>query len=438
MLALTGVVLSSLFRSSIEANFDARLQVYLDSLIANVELSKQRKLSEVGNLGEVRFNLPFSGWYWQVSLDGGKDEEGLASLSLLDQRLQISARAAKTAQPNALIKSVIEGPEQQQLRIIKHQIKLVGSENDYSFIVAGNSDELEDQISDFNTALFIALSLVAAGLMIAVFIQVRFGLRPLRLLRRSLARIRSGDQERLVGNYPEEIKPLADELNALLQSNQEIIERSRTHVGNLAHALKTPLSVIMNEAQTNKSKFADKVASQAQTMREQVNLYLDRARMAARARVIGAVTEITPVVGGIARTLERIHSQRNITSEIKIAEDIKFRGEQQDLEEMLGNLLENAFIWANTKVTISAEILKSSSDASNKQLALHVDDDGPGLPPDGAEEVLKRGKRLDETKPGSGLGLSIVSELVALYEGEVKLETSPAGGLRVALILPAA
>lgn len=440
VLAITGILLSGLFREAVERNFDARLQVYLDGLIANTELSRQGKLVEAGNLGEIRFNLPFSGWYWQVSLTEDKQADRLASLSLLDQRLTLPEMKQKPTADN-LFRSYLGGPENQRLRLIAHQIKLVGSEDNYTFAVAGNSEEMETEIAAFNKTLFIALSLVAMGLALAAFFQVRFGLAPLRSFQRRLAEIRAGARERLSERYPLELQPLANELNALLHTNQEIIERARTHVGNLAHALKTPLSVIMNEAQASKTKFAKTVAAQAQTMRDQVNLYLDRARMAARSRAIGTVVEIGPVIGGIARTLERIHTDRDLTAVLGGDMAAKFRGEKQDFEEIMGNLLDNAFKWAKSTVTITASLntnLATGAGQEGRAIAIMVDDDGPGLPAKRRADALKRGKRLDETKPGSGLGLSIVAELAALYGGEVRLDDAPKGGLRVVLTLPAA
>lgn len=432
VLAITGFILSSLFRGAVEHNFDAQLEIFLDGVINNVEIDREGKLAEVSDMGVVRFNLPFSGWYWQVS-EKASAAGSLASLSLLDQRIELPAGAAAPA--GKLRRLYLAGPERKSIRVIEHQTKLVGSEKIYSFIVAGNPEELELAVSDFNRALMIALGLVGVGLIIAVFLQVRFGLRPLRLFRAALARIRAGKQERLTDTYPEEIKPLASELNALLSSNEEIIERSRTHVGNLAHALKTPLSVITNEAQTGKSKSAKKVAQQAGIMRDQINLYLDRARMAAHSRVIGSITEIAPVVSSLMRTLKRIHAERNIKATIKGTGTIKFRGERQDLEEMLGNLLDNAFKWAKGEVRVSAGL--SGAEGTSRRVEFTVEDDGPGLPVELRADALKRGGRIDETKPGSGLGLSIVTELAALYDGEVELSEAKTGGLQVVLRLPA-
>ncbi|MCA3574702.1 MAG: sensor histidine kinase, partial [Aestuariivirga sp.] len=228
------------------------------------------------------------------------------------------------------------------------------------------------------------------------------------------------------------------ELNLLIQSNVEIVERARTQVGNLAHALKTPLSVLTNEAAQQEGALAGKVREQAEIMRNQVSLYLDRARRAARAQGIGAVTEVKPVLEALARTLERINRDRAITIRADCPEGLRFRGERQDLEEMVGNLLDNACKWAATRAAVSAMPVREPGAAGRSFLEIAVEDDGPGLPADKRAQALKRGQRLDETKPGSGLGLSIVAETAAMYNGSVRLEDSPMGGLKAVLTLPAA
>jgi signal transduction histidine kinase len=257
-------------------------------------------------------------------------------------------------------------------------------------------------------------------------------------VRRGLADLRSGEETRFEGPFPAEIEPLAKELNALLESNREVIERARTQVGNLAHALKTPLSVILNEARASKGPLAQKIAEQAEIMRTQINHYLDRARIAARVNVIGAVTEAEPVLTRLARVMGRIHGERGITVTADIPAEARFKGEQQDLEEIAGNLVDNACKWARSKVSISVKYTPPQGTMAFGQLKILIDDDGPGLTPEQIQEATRRGRRLDETKPGSGLGLSIVTDLVALYQGRLTLSRSPDGGLRAEIDLPAA
>jgi signal transduction histidine kinase len=275
-------------------------------------------------------------------------------------------------------------------------------------------------------------------LLLTTMFQVRFGLAPLKRITDSLAAIRAGRAERLAGQFPEEIAPLARETNALIDANKEIVERARTHVGNLAHALKTPLSVMVNEASARGNEpFAQKVLEQADIMRDQIARHLERARLAARATVVGSVTDVEPVVTALARTMEKIHHDRGIAVDVHADQEARFRGEQPDLEEMIGNLVDNACKWAASRVAI--EVMRERPDPASETQVVHVmvDDDGRGLSPSEREQAAKRGRRLDETKPGSGLGLSIVNELAGLYGGELKLGSAPLGGLRAELLLPA-
>jgi signal transduction histidine kinase len=333
-----------------------------------------------------------------------------------------------------------KGPLGEPIRVIEVVDTKGHQENAprYSVTVAGPMAWLESRNRNFRNRLTIALALTGLGLVTATLFQVRFGLLPLQRIEKGLAAIRSGDAVRLEGNLPGEIEPLQNELNALIQSNQDIIERARTQVGNLAHALKTPLAVIINEAREDKGALGSKVAEQADIMRDQITLYLDRARMAARAGVIGRATEVKPVLEAIVRALERINRERDIRIEMDCQQGAKFQGERQDLEEMAGNLLDNACKWARSRVALSIRVEPEAGDRVARRLVLTVGDDGPGLPADQRAKLGKRGLRLDETKPGSGLGLSIVSDLAQQYRGRLVLGESPLGGLEVRLELPAA
>jgi len=305
--------------------------------------------------------------------------------------------------------------------------------------VTGPDDWIEDLVHQFRARLFVALSLAGLGLLAVTLIQIRFGLAPLRRVERGLAAIRSGDARELKGDLPVEIEPLQTELNALLRSNDEIIDRARTQVGNLAHALKTPLAVITNEAHDTSSDFAVKVAEQAQIMRDQVSHYLDRARMAARANVIGRATPVQPVAESLVRALERINRDKGVSISCEVGRDLRFQGEKQDLEEMLGNLLDNACKWCRGRVVLTVMAAASTARGGGaRRLEITVEDDGVGLSEPQRARIGKRGLRLDENMPGSGLGLSIVSDFATSYRGSMALEASPLGGLLVRLELPAA
>jgi signal transduction histidine kinase len=332
-----------------------------------------------------------------------------------------------------------KGPLGEPIRVIEI-VDTKGHQPDaprYAVSVAGPIAWLEIRNRNFQTRLAIALALTGLGLVTATLFQVRFGLLPLHRIEQGLAAVRSGDAMRLEGTLPAEIEPLQTELNALIQSNQDIVDRARTQVGNLAHALKTPLAVITNEAREDKGPVGEKIAEQAGLMRDQINLYLERARMAGRVGVIGRATDVRTVVEPIVRALERINRDRDIRIDFQCEAGAKFQGEKQDLEEMVGNLLDNACKWANSKVRL-AVFLQHEVGARERRLIMTVSDDGPGLPPEQRAKLGKRGLRLDETKPGSGLGLSIVTDLAQQYRGSLKLGEGELGGLEARLELPAA
>jgi signal transduction histidine kinase len=432
ILLVTGFALSGLYRQAVERAFDRRLGVYLKTLIADIA-SPEIPIEKTGQmLGEPLFELPLSGWYWQVTrIDRGRPEI-TSSRSLWDRTLPHPNEQESDAEPDGSRKSYVQGPEDQRIRLIERNVDL-GDEGRYQIAVGGDAAELDDEILAFNGALATTFALLAVVLLLTTLFQVRFGLAPLTRLSRGLAAIRSGKAEKLEGSFPVEIAPLARETNALIDANREIVERARTHVGNLAHALKTPLSVMMNEADARpEDTLAVKVKEQTGIMRDQVTRHLERARLAARVAVVGSVTDIVPVVQALARTLEKTHREKTLAIELDLPAEARFRGERQDLEEMVGNLVDNACKWANSRVSIAVLL-----ELAGARARIVVDDDGPGLTPAQREQVARRGQRLDESKPGSGLGLSIVVELARLYGGALNLSTAPIGGLRAELVLPA-
>ena len=439
ILIITGVALSTLYRHAVERAFDRRLDVYLRTLVADVASPEEGGDKFPQSIGEPLFELPLSGWYWQVTRLDTKTPEVHSSRSLWDSNLprlpdDHSAAAAEYRQGYA------PGPEDQNLRIVERNIDL-GGDGRYLISVAGDASEIDDETNSFDRAIGMTFVALTVALLLTTALQVRFGLAPLKRITDSLAEIRSGRAERLQGEFPVEIAPLARETNALIEANREIVERARTHVGNLAHALKTPLSVIVNEAAARgNDPLAHKVLEQTDIMRDQVARQLERARLAARASVIGGVVDIPPVVTALARTMEKLYRTRDIAIDVDVPKSARFRGEQQDLEEMIGNLVDNSCKWAQSRVAI--EVL-ADPPANHPGLAdgksrvrIIVDDDGPGLSPAEREQVARRGQRLDESKPGSGLGLSIVIELASLYGGVLTLGTAPIGGLRAELALP--
>jgi len=438
ILVVTGVVLSSIYRTAVEHAFDRRLGVYLRSLAADVATPEENAGKSPQPVGEPLFDLPLSGWYWQVTRLDAPTRDVRSSRSLWDATLPQLGDANAGAAPGGTRQGYAEGPEGQRLRIVEQTIDL-GEEGRYLVAVAGDPAEVDEEIHSFDSALVLTFGVLAIVLLLTTTFQVRFGLAPLKRISEGLAAIRSGAAERLEGAFPVEIAPLARETNALIEANREIVDRARTHVGNLAHALKTPISVMLNEATSHgDNPLARKVCEQTEIMRDQVTRHLERARLAARVAAIGTVTEVRPVITALARTMEKIHHHRGIAIDVDAPDSARFRGEQQDLEEMVGNLVDNACKWAQSRVAVEAVSEKPDPRDDRHRLRIVVDDDGPGLSPQEREQVARRGRRLDETKPGSGLGLSIVVELANLYGGGLTLGTAPIGGLRAELVLPGA
>jgi signal transduction histidine kinase len=435
ILVVTGVALSSLYRHAVERAFDRRLDVYLRTLVADVASPEEGSDKFPQSIGEPLFELPLSGWYWQVTRLDTKKPELHSSRSLWDSKLPPLPNDGSTSLAEAR-QGYAHGPEEQDLRIVERNIDL-GDDGRYLIAVAGDASEIDDETHSFDRVIVVTFAALTIALLLTTALQVRFGLAPLTRISQSLAAIRSGRAERLEGEFPVEIAPLARETNALIDTNREIVERARTHVGNLAHALKTPLSVIVNEAAARgNDPFAHKVLEQTEIMRDQVARQLERARLAARFTVVGSVIDVPPVVTALARTMEKLYRARDIAIAVDVPEHARFRGEEQDLEEMIGNLVDNACKWAQSRVAIEVVADKPTSDSEKPRVRIIVDDDGPGLSPAEREQVALRGQRLDQTKPGSGLGLSIVVELANLYGGVLTLGTAPIGGLRTELALP--
>src|SRR5271156_1701554 len=389
ILVITGIVLSSVYRNATERAFDRRLNLYLRTLIAEVATPDEPPDRQFQSLGEPLFELPLSGWYWQITRTDTEKAETRASRSLWDKKLpKLDDSAELTAAGVRL--GYVDGPEGQDLRMVERPVDL-GADGKFLVSVAGDAAEIFDETRSFDYYLggtFTALGIV---LLLTTIFQVRFGLAPLKRISESIADIRSGRAERLEGEFPVEIAPLARETNALIDANREIVERARTHVGNLAHALKTPLSVIVNEAAARPSDpLAQKVLEQADIMRDQVARQLERARLAARSAVVGTLIDVSPIVTALARTMEKLHRARDIAIDIDVPPHARFRGEQQDLEEMIGNLVDNACKWAQSRVAIEVVADRPASDSAKNEASengdksrvrIIVDDDGPGLSP---------------------------------------------------------
>jgi signal transduction histidine kinase len=438
ILVVAGIVHSGIYRAAVERAFDRRLGVYLRTLVADVATPDETAERFPQSLNEPLFELPLSGWYWQVTRLDTARPEVRSSRSLWDSTLAHLDDRVATTTPGGARQGYVDGPEDQRLRVVERTIDL-GDEGRFVVTVGGDAAEIDEEMRAFDHTLVATFTVLAVVLLLTTTFQVRYGLAPLKRISEGLAAIRSGASERLEGGFPVEVAPLVRETNALIDANREIVNRARTHAGNLAHALKTPISVMINEAGAYAADpLAAKVREQTEIMRDQVARHLERARLAARAATVGTIVEVPAVVIALARTMEKIHHGRGIAIDIHAQETARFRGEQQDLEEMVGNLVDNACKWAQSRVSLEAYSERPDTGGERHFIRIVVDDDGPGLTPSQREQVARRGRRLDETKPGSGLGLSIVMELATLYGGRLTLGTAPIGGLRAELVLPGA
>lgn len=436
-LVVAAFVLIAVYRDFVERSFDDRLSVRMKTLVG--ALADQADASggfrAPNDLGEARFDLPLSGWYWVVRR-GDDARVIVASPSLTGEILRLPSDTGVAVSRRRVATAYVDGPDGRRLRVLERVVDFDGS-TEFHVAVAADAGELDRDVAGFRWRALAVLGVVGLGSVLSAFLQVRLALAPLQRMRRALARIRTGEAAQFDDDLPIEIAPLAHELDSLVDTNREAMERARTHVGNLAHALKTPLAVLVNEARGLDTPLAHHVVEQAELMRGHVQHHLDRARIAAQRRVIGVVTEVEPVIERLARAMRRIHADKGIAIDVVVAPDLRFRGEREDFEEALGNLVDNACKWCRTRVVVTAGREESDERGASPRLIVEVEDDGPGLPAEIRAQAIERGRRLDETVPGSGLGLSIVAETAGLYGGSFDLDASRLGGLLCRLRLPA-
>ncbi|KQU66942.1 histidine kinase [Aminobacter sp. DSM 101952] len=430
--ALIFTVISSLYRQTSERGFDSLLSAHLFNLIGSVGVSDSGTLTGGPDLGDLRFSEPESGWYWSVEpvskglvgqLRSSSMTEPVASPSVNDAPFDAEFQRHYR----------VDGIVGEELEVFETEFVLDSQNRIARFRVMGNRTELEDEISGFEWRLFTYLTLFGLGMIAINAIAILLGLQPLTRVRNALAMVREGTAQRLTGRFPAEIQPLANETNALIENNRRIVERSRTQVGNLAHSLKTPLAVMLNEGRALGGTKGQLIADHATAMQKQIDHYLQRARVAAQRESVVYRTPVTPLLQRMVRVMEKLTRGTRITLSLPETE-VVFAGEREDLEEVVGNLLENAMKWAHSAVKVSVEPVPPAGEEPPRFL-LRIEDDGPGIPEDKAREALQRGKRLDETKPGTGLGLAIVADLVKEYGGTLRLERSAMGGLKAVIEL---
>ncbi|KAA0592374.1 signal transduction histidine kinase [Azospirillum lipoferum] len=429
-LMLAGWIIADLFQTHVRQRFEAELTNHLEQLAAVLEIDADGRPALRQPLSDPRFRRPLSGLYWQV---GESAATPLRSRSLWDSVLALPDDRVENG---GLHRHDATGPANQSLTVLERFVLLPERAEPVRIAVAADRAELAGVTRAFNATLALSLAVLAAALIVAALIQVQIGLSPLSRLRGELTEVRAGRKKGFDVAMPTEIRPLVEDLNALLAHAEEVVGRGRLQAGNLAHALKTNLAVLANEAgaldERNARTVGAAMVRQVELMRRHVDHHMARARAAAARSVPGISTPVADCVAALVRVMRKLHAQAGLDINVDAPAGLLFAGEREDLDEMLGNLLDNACKWARGRVEVTCRA------EGGGMLSLVLDDDGPGLPDDCRETALEPGVRLDESMPGTGLGLAVVRDVARLYGGDVRLDASPLGGLRAVLRLPAA
>jgi signal transduction histidine kinase len=423
LLGVGGVALDRVLTAAITRNFDEQIGYVLTALIASSEIGPDGEAYLNRPPADQRFLEPYSGLYFQIS---GEGFDPFRSRSLWDRAL-----AGGGNHRDFEVHSYDSQEfEEEKLRVLERDVRLPGSPVRWRFKVAQSRVGLDEQIAVLRKTMIRSFGVLALGLIAMAALQAFYGLWPLRRVRRAIAAIRSGQKSRIEARLPEEIAPLTQELNALLEHNEVQAEEARRHAGNLAHALKTPLTVLTNAATANSPDLADTVCREATTMRRQVDHHLARARAIGRRSSAQARADVWQALEAVVRAVDRLYE--GVTVDLAGDKTASVRVERQDLDEMLGNLIENAAKYGGGRVFVT---VKSTPEC----VEVEVEDDGRGIPEAERTTIFDRGARLDTEKPGTGLGLAIVRDVAEIYEGSIQLEESEdLGGLLARLKLPLA
>ncbi|HKR90914.1 HAMP domain-containing sensor histidine kinase [Novosphingobium sp.] len=423
LLLVGGLALDRTLTGLVTHNFDEQLGYMLTGMIGSAEIGPDGEVFFIRPLGDQRFLEPNSGLYWQIR---GKGHEDFPSRSLWDRSLQ-APDGHFDAQPHVYDSDQFAG---EPLRVMERSIILPGSNTQWMFTVAASRADLNQQIKMIRSILIYSFVALGFGLLLMAGLQTWYGLFPLRHVRRAIQKLRTTGAARVTEPLPQEVEPLVDELNALLAHTERQAEEARTHAGNLAHALKTPLTVVMNAATAKAPDLADTVIREAAVMRRQVDHHLARARAVGRRAAGMSRAEVWPSLEAVLRAVERLYDSTRF--DLDGNHGVSVALEKQDLEEILGNLIENAAKYGGGSVFVTVD---AGQDA--RFCEIWIEDDGVGIPDTERNRIFDRGARLDTGKPGTGLGLAIVRDVVEIYGGSVDLaESEDLGGLLVKLRLP--
>ena len=422
-LTISALVLVHYYRDHVAQHYDAHVNMHLEELTGSSVLSPDGKFSLKFLPSDPRYDKLNSGWYWDVRQSGVSLKQ---SPSLGGYMFDISDIQPTT---NKVVYEML-GPILEPIRM--HILKIEQADNiePLVFLASAPTTDYTDDVLNYSDHVFFSFVLLGIGLLLTVVLQVNIAVKPLKAIGKEISDIREGKYFKLSKDYPTDVQPLVDELNNLLDHNIILLKRARNQLGDLAHSVKNPLTIINNEARNMETPRKELILKQTNDIIQNIDHYLSRARTFGADNILGARSEVKQVVDDLVYTMQKLNQDRTLEFDTSKLEDSTFRGEAQDLEEMLGNLIDNACKWAKKRIEISGQV-------KDGRLLLSVDDDGPGIPSEEIENVKRRGKRLDETKPGQGQGLGIVKDIAGLYNGSLSLKKSALGGLQAQLNLPA-
>ncbi|WP_162046219.1 ATP-binding protein [Vibrio taketomensis] len=413
MIIAAGVMVPSQVYNYMVADTKSQLSIYMDEITANLEVDSKGKLTLSTRLSDPRFTQPYSGLYWKAQTS----DDQLRSRSLWDRTIHFNKAKTKAF-----------GAQDEPLVFIKSSIYLPEYKHPISILIGTDEQPLEDTVANLMGELWVILALLYFGILTVIFVQIAWSLSPLNKMHKELNQLRKGEKTSLEDDYPRDIAPVVSDLNALLFHYQELLERARHHAGNLSHALKTPLSVLKNEIQHLPIEKQAPLQEPLQQIQSQIDYHLGRARMAGAKNILSVKSSPSERIDAISMAFDKVYAEREITLINEIESELEVAVEQTDLDEMIGNLLENGYKWANSLIRVYAITDKENT-------SIIVEDDGPGIPDEQLGNVVQRGVRLDETTPGTGLGLNIVSEMAHSYRGSIELSRSNMGGLKACLSL---
>ncbi|PKH05847.1 ATP-binding protein [Moritella sp. Urea-trap-13] len=431
LILITGFTVQRYMQDYLRSELVTKLTLSLDELLSRLEVQQPTldptntnspfDVMPINALSEPRFSQPYSGFYWQIQTATAVLKR---SRSLWETELTFSHLNNEFG----LDYFVTDGPTGQALMVVQQKVKLPDSETFFWVAVAQESSSLALALQGVNRSLLIGLGLLALAVMLLILLQLTWGLRPLTTLRKELAEIENGDKAHFQHHYPQEIDPLVKDINRLLVHHQQLLEKARTNAGNMAHALKTPLSIMQNELALPQPAQKALLQQQLQQMRQHIEYHLSASQIAAK-QLLGTKCSPYQQCSNAVSAFSRLYASRNIVVELSFDEALTVAVDGRDFDEMAGNLIENAYKWATSRIVISAVVVAD-------QLQMTIADDGPGMSEADCQLVLDRGQRLDEQTPGHGLGLNIAAEMARMYQGKLTLQRASLGGLAAQLALP--